>query len=352
MMPKEERPKTKRRGPVMGKDVTTDRLFELLLGFMESRTFLAAVELGLFSELAKRPLDGEALRARLGLHPRSARDFFDALVAMGVLERDDGRYSNSAAADRFLDRGKPTYIGGLMEMASARLYRFWSDLPEALKSGKPQNEIKGGEDIFAALYADPAKLRQFPFAMAGQTRNCAEQIARKFPWSNYRTVVDIGTTAGALPVQLALIHPHLRGGGFDLPPVEAIFEEYVGAHGLSDRLKFHPGDFFRDPMPHADVLTMGMILHDWDMEQKRALIRKAYDALPRGGALLVYEFLIDDERRNNLAGLLESLTMLIETQGGFDYTGADCLGWMRQAGFRETQVEHLSGPHWMVVGTK
>jgi hypothetical protein len=109
---------------------------------------------------------------------------------------------------------------------------------------------------------------------------------------------------------------------------------------------------FVDALPVGDVIVMGLILHDWDLEQKRRLIRKAYDVLPPSGALLVYETIIDDERRENAFGLLMSLNMLIETPGGFDYTGANCMGWMREAGFRETAVEHLVGPTSMVVGIK
>ena len=153
-------------------------------------------------------------------------------------------------------------------------------------------------------------------------------------------------------MQIALAHPHLAGGGFDLPSVRPVFEQYVARNGLSERLRFHAGDFFTDPLPAADVLVMGHILHDWDLDEKRRLLAKAYEALPAGGALIVYEALIDDERRENAFGLLMSLNMLIETPGGFDYTGADCLGWMREAGFREARVEHLTGPDSMVVGLK
>jgi hypothetical protein len=126
----------------------------------------------------------------------------------------------------------------------------------------------------------------------------------------------------------------------------------VAAHHLSDRLKFYPGNFFKDPMPSADVLVMGHILHDWNLEEKRALLKKAYAALPAGGALVVYEALIDDGRRENATGLLMSLNMLIETPGGFDYTGEDCRRWMLETGFRETRVEYLAGPDSMVVGIK
>jgi len=155
-----------------------------------------------------------------------------------------------------------------------------------------------------------------------------------------------------LPPSFALAHPHLSGTGFDLAEVGPIFEDYVRYNNIDARLKFSPGDFFNNPIPKADVVMMGHILHDWDLAQKKTLIRKAYDALPQGGAFIVYESIIDDDRRRNAFGLLMSLNMLIETPGGFDYTGADCAGWMREAGFKEARVEHLIGPDSMVVGTK
>jgi cyclopropane fatty-acyl-phospholipid synthase-like methyltransferase len=155
-----------------------------------------------------------------------------------------------------------------------------------------------------------------------------------------------------VPATVARAHPHLTGGGFDLPQVQPIFDDFVAQNGLSDRLRFYPGDFFKDALPKVDVIVMGHILHDWSLEEKRLLLAKAYEALPEGGALIVYEALIDDERKTNAFGLLMSLNMLIETPGGFDYTGADCQGWMREAGFSQTRVEHLLGPDSMVIGVK
>lgn len=333
--------------------VTPERLMQLGLGFMGSKTLLSAIELGLFTALAEVPMNAEQLTAKLGLHPRSARDFFDALVALGLLQRDDGVYRNAADADVFLVRGKLSYIGGLLEMANERLYPFWGSLTEGLRTGLPQNEVKtGGAGLFEALYGDPERLRLFLGAMTGLSMGAAKAMAEKFPWKEYQTVVDVGGAQGGLLVQLCLAHPHLRGGNFDLPVVGPIFEEYAGTNGLADRLKFLPGDFFNDPLPAAEVITMGHILHDWDLDQKRMLLRKAYDALPGGGALIVFEALIDDERRQNAFGLLMSLNMLIETPGGFDYTGNDCSAWMRETGFSSTRVEHLVGPDSMVVGIK
>lgn len=333
-------------------DLTPAGIMQLGLGFWASKTLLSAIELGLFSELAKCPLDGKTLAERLGLHPRSAGDFLDALVALEMLDRHGGRYANTRETDFFLDRTKPSYIGGMLEMANARLYPFWGSLTEALRAGLPQNEIKRGGSLFDALYSDPVRLRVFLQAMTGLSMGASKAIAKKFSWRKYRTFVDIGTAQGGLPAQVALTHGHLSGIGFDLPVCRPIFEDYVNSFDLSHRLRFVPGDFFKDPLPKADVLVMGHILHDWNLEEKRMLIAKVYSALPQGGAFIVFEALIDDDRRKNAFGLLMSLNMLIETQGGFDYSGADCSAWMREAGFRKTYVEHLAGPDSMVVGIK
>ena len=331
---------------------TPEKIMHLGTAFWGSKTLLSAVELEVFTILATGPMDAETLRKRLGLHERSALDFFDALVALGMLERQDGLYSNTPETALYLDKAKPSYIGGFLAMMNARLYGFWGNLTEGLKTGLPQNEAKDGKNIFDVLYSDPAKLASFMQAMTGVSMGTSKAIAQKFPWKDYKTLIDVGSAQGGLIVEVGQAHPHLTGGGFDLPVTGPIFEEYVASFGLGERFKFIPGDFFTDDLPSADVLSMGHILHDWDLEQKKTLIRKAYDALPEGGVLLVFEGIIDDERRENAFGLLLSLTMLIETSGGFDYTGADCCGWMKEAGFRETRVEHLAGPESMVIGTK
>ena len=332
---------------------TPEHVLQVGLGFWASKILLSAVEMGLFTELAQRPEDLETLRARLGLHPRAARDFLDALVALGFLERRDGRYCNTPATDMYLDQRKASYIGGLLDMANHRLYGFWGHLTEALRTGKPQNELRhGGAPLFETLYADPARLRQFLGAMSGISRGAARVIAAKFPWNGYGTFVDVGTAQGDTAAQVALAHPHLSGTGFDLAEVGPVFEEYVSSLGLSQRLRFAPGSFFEDPLPKADVVIMGHILHDWDLDTKRMLVEKAYAAVPHGGAFIVFEAIIDDDRSKNAFGLMMSLNMLIETPGGFDYSGRDCQEWMRAAGFRETRVEHLAGPDSMVVGIK
>lgn len=332
--------------------ITPENILKTGMAFWASRTLLVAVEMGLFSALADKPMDAAAVQKKFALHQRGTLDFLDALVAMGFLTRTDGVYRNSPDADLFLDRAKPSYVGGILEMASLRLYGFWNQLPTALRTGQRQNESKDGKDEWAIMYADPDRLKSFLGAMTGISHgaNCA--IARQFPWAHYKSYVDVGTAQGDLAVQIAKANPHLRGTGFDLPPVEPVFSEYVARNHLFPRVSFAAGSFFTDPLPKADVVLMGHILHDWNLDQKKMLLKKAYEALPPGGAVIVYDALIDDDRSKNAFGLLMSLNMLIETEGGFDYTGADCIGWMREAGFGQMRVEHLAGPDSMVVGIK
>jgi precorrin-6B methylase 2 len=334
-------------------DPTPDQIMQVGLGFWASKTLLSAIEMELFTELARHPEDGDSLRDRLGLHPRSSKDFLDALVALGFLERDKGTYRNTTSTDLFLDKQKPSYIGGVLEMANHRLYHFWGSLTEALRTGQLQNEAKTGEmPFFQALYADPARLKQFLGAMTGLSHGANMAIARQFAWQEYETFVDVGAAQGDLAVQIALANDHVTGVGFDLPEVAPVFEDFVEQHGVADRLRFVGGDFFADDLPEGSVVLMGHILHDWSLDEKRALISKAHKALPKGGALIVYESIIDDDRSTNAFGLLMSLNMLIETEHGFDYTAADCMGWMTDAGFSTTRAEHLVGPDSMVIGVK
>ncbi len=333
-------------------DLTPTKIMQTGFAFWSSKVLLSAVEIEVFTELAGQSRDLASLQDRLGLHPRGARDFLDALVALGFLLREEGRYANTPETDFFLDKAKPSYIGGILEMANHRLFSSWNRLTEALRTGEQQNETQGEAEPFAALYADPARLKEFLRAMSGVSRIPNQAIARQFPWTDYTSFVDVGTAQGDLAVQIARVHPHLRGIGFDLPAVRPIFEDYVAQNQLADRITFVGSDFFAAFIPKADVVLMGHILHDWNLGQKRQLLAKAYEALATGGAVVVYDAVIDDDRSQNAFGLTMSLNMLIETPGGFDYTGEDCMGWMREAGFRETRVEPLPGPNSMVVGIK
>lgn len=332
-------------------------ILQTAFGFWASKVLLTAVEFDVFTKLGTRRLTGRELGAQVGLHPRAIADFFDALVAMKFLDREgdgaDAKYFNTPAGALYLDRTSPRYIGGIFEMLNARLFKFWHDLPEALRTGRPQNESKHGQKgVFEELYAELPRLEQFMGAMTGLSRINFEALAAKFDFSRYATLCDVGGATGLLSIEAAKQHPKLRCTSFDLPPVEPIAKKHIAAAGLSARVSTASGDFFKDPLPKADVITMGMILHDWNLEKKMHLVRSAYAALPAGGAFIVVEALIDDARRENLFGLLMSLNMLIEFGEAFDYSGADFRKWCSEAGFKRFEVIHLAGASSAAVAYK
>jgi predicted O-methyltransferase YrrM len=313
--------------------------------------------MGVFTTLGDRRLTGAELGKELRLHARANPDFFDALVAMKFLDREgDGpgaQYFNTPDGAMFLDAASPRYIGGILVMLNARLFKFWNDLPEALQTGRPQNEIKHGQKgMFEELYSDLPRLEQFMGAMTGISRINFETFAQKFDFSKFTTLCDVGGATGLLSIEVAKRHPHLTCTSFDLPAVEPIAKKHIAAAGLEHRVRTATGDFFKDGLPKADLITMGMILHDWNLEKKMHLIRSAYDALPSGGALVAIEALIDDARRENVQGLLMSLNMLIEFGDAFDYSGADFRRWCGEAGFTRFEVIHLAGPSSAAVAYK
>jgi hypothetical protein len=340
--------------------VTPEHIMKIGMGFWASKTLLAAIQFNLFSILADGPLPGTAIQKKLGLHDRGLYDFLDTLVALGFLHRHGlngtSGYSNTAETDFFLDKKKPTYLGGILEMSNNRLYKYWGDLEEALITGKPQNEIKYASsesgNQFDEFYKDPARLREFLNAMTGVQLGAFMSFAKQFDFSNYHTLTDAGGCIGALCVQVAANNPHMSCTVFDLPSVKPLAEEYVKQHDLWDRVDVVSGDFFSEAIPQSDVIVMGNVLHDWNEEEKLQLIKKAYDSLPKGGAFVCIENVIDNDRSKNTFGLMMSLNMLIETKGGFDFTFNDFDTWAHQVGFTSTEWLPLAGPTSAAIAYK
>jgi 2-polyprenyl-3-methyl-5-hydroxy-6-metoxy-1,4-benzoquinol methylase len=338
------------------KEVDPSKIMQVGFGFLASKVFLSAVKLELFTHLSKGPLSGEEIRSRLGLHKKWMYDFLDALVSMGFLNREgileNARYSNTMETDKFLDKNKESYIGGILEMSNDRLYKYWDSLEEGLKTGKAQNEIKySGKPVFEELYSSPEKLESFLNAMNGLQMQNFMIFSEKFDFSNFKTLCDIGGGAGIFSILVAQNNKHMKCTTLDLPAVEPIAKKTIEKYGSSN-VSTTSGDFFKDDFPKADVIAMGNILHDWDLEKKRYLMKKAYEALPEDGAFIVIENIIDDERKENTFGMLVSLNMLIENGEGFDYTKADFDSWAKEAGFKNTEKMPLSGPASALIAYK
>ena len=189
--------------------------------------------------------------------------------------------------------------------------------------------------------------------MTGISTGEVTLLAARFPWKRFESFVDMGCAQGALPVRVALTNPHLRGTGFDLPVVEPIFTDYVKSFGLHDRLRFIGGDFFSDALPSADVISFGHVFHGQSREGRCELVAKAREALPGGGALIVYDAMTMPGRSaNRYHSLLSSLNIMLETRSGYESTTADCADMFRANGFRHVKVRHLIGPTSMVFGLK
>nr|XP_012563199.2 tetracenomycin polyketide synthesis 8-O-methyl transferase TcmO-like [Hydra vulgaris] len=328
-------------------------------GFWASKVLLGAVKLELFTKLAeKKSMSAYEIKSSLKLNctDRNLFDFLDTLTTFGFLERegllDTAVYSNNINTDFFLDKKKLTYIGGMLEMLNNRLYDIWGNFEEALLTGRPQSEAKNGGNFFETLYSDTVKLKEFMHYMSGLQMENFILLAQSFDFSKYKTLVDIGGSAGLLSLMVAKSHFHMSCISWDLPPVALIANEVIESYQLQDRVKTSCGDFFKDEFPKADIITMGNILHDWDEKIKLMLFKKAYDALPEGGVFIAIENVIDDERKNNAGGLLMSLNMLVETGTGFDYTFADFNIWSKETGFKSTSIIPLSGPTSAAIAFK
>ncbi len=337
--------------------IDPSKIMQIGMGFWASKTLLTAVNMNLFTHLGTGEKSGQQIQEALGLHERSLYDFLDTLVALGFLQRkgikENSMYSNAEDADLFLDKNKQTYIGGILEMSNNRLYPFWDNLEEALKTGKPQNESKSSEtQLFEAIYSDENKLREFLHAMGGVQAGNFDYFARHFDFSGYNTHCDIGGSGGNLSIHIAKNNKHIKSLSFDLPQVAPIANSNFKALGMDDRIKAVIGDFFKDELPKAELITMSNVLHDWGHKDKKMLIQKAYHALPDNGTLVVIENIIDNQRSKNAFGLMMSLNMLIETDEGFDYSLTDFEVWAKEAGFKKISIMPLTGPASAIIASK
>lgn len=334
-------------------------LYRLGTAFAASRALLTAVELELFTHLARSPLTAAEIGSALNLHPRAVPDFPDTLLALGVLTREgDGpsaRYANTPATAYYLVKGSPAYNGGFLELCSARLYPFWQHLTEALRTGRPQNEIHpryGAKGLWESIYGNDEKLHNFIAAMAASNTVAHRTLAEKMDWKGVTTHLDVGGASGQLSCEIVRANPHVTSTMLDLERVTKIAARNIETQGFSDNIKVLSGSFWDAPFPNADVITMGQILHDYSLPKKKQLMQKAYDALNPGGRFVAVEMIIDDDRRGSVPSLLMSLNMIVDQEGGFDFSAKDFDAWAREAGFVRSERLELVAPVHAAVAYK
>jgi 2-polyprenyl-3-methyl-5-hydroxy-6-metoxy-1,4-benzoquinol methylase len=319
---------------------------ELATAFWGSKTLAAASELDLFSRLSKsRGATPRALAARLGIAERPAEMLLTACAALGLLRKRAARYVNSALAEEFLVRGKPYYFGGFVEMLDERLYPGWGELVRALRSNRPTT---WNPETQASLFdaANPVMLSHFWEAMHSLSSSTARELAKAVDFRRFQRLLDVGGGSGAFDIELCRRYRGLRATVYELPHVAEIAERRVAEAGLKGRIATAPGDFFADaayPTGH-DVILLSLILHDWSEADDREILRKCFAALPRGGAVVISELLVNDAKTGPAPAALMSLNMLVETTGGRNYTASEYARWLTDVGFRGIRRVRFEGP--------
>ncbi|MFI9256714.1 methyltransferase [Streptomyces sioyaensis] len=326
---------------------TAEPLLQMAADFYKWRTVLFAVELGLFTALLHTPMTPAGVCDRFGIGRRGAADFLDSLVSVGLLERadGDGAYRTAPLAARFLDGEKAAYLGRFLQQADAR----WSRVGEGLLTGEPQNGARPGAGMFVRQHRSRQEWRAYYGGMDALNGPSGRALVDAFDWGTVKRVTDVGGARGNVLAELVRAHPHLEATVFDLPAVEPVFTEHMAELGLTGRVAFRPGDFFRDALPESEVVVFGHVLHDWDVEQRRQLARRAFEAVAPGGYALAYDTMIDEERRTKTNSLLVSLNMMLCTPGGSEYTPSEGARWFEDAGFAEVSHRPLAGDDTLLV---
>lgn len=312
--------------------------------FCDAKALLTGVELGLFTALSDGPATLEEVRTTLGLHGRGLWDLLNLLVALGLLKRDGQHYRNTESAQRYLVRGQQSYIGGFLERSNRNLYPAYGRLADALRTGQPQTGSS-----FDEVTQNPQILRQFVHMMDALTHTLGPQLVDVHDWTGYSSVLDVGGCRGNLTSQIVKAQPHLVGHVFDIPQMEPFFDEKMAELDLTGRVTFHGGSFFEiDELPRADAVVLGHVLHDWDPQQRKDLVSLAYAAVNPGGALLVYDRMLEDQPVH-IENLVISLDMLLVTDGGSEYTVTEVLDHAVAAGCADVTAEPLGHDDTLVV---
>lgn len=329
-------------------------LMQMLSGLWPMKTLAAALEFDLFTELSGRQLTLEKFAKLLDLPPRPADMLVTTLVCMGLLERKNGEYFNTPLSDEFLVKGRPSFFGGVVKMIDKRMNQKWEKLAEALKTGQPQN-LKEGLTTFDSLYSDREEKRIFLECMHGLSVQTGRQLARAFNFSKFRQLMDVGGGSGAACIEVLRQYPHLNAVVYDLAPALQIAHEKIVSAGYVKQIETFAGDFFHERLPtNSDVILLSMVLHDWSPEQNLSILKKCYDALPSGGVVLVTEIMMEDDKTGPLPAALMSLNMLLETEGGCNYTWQEYTDWMEKAGFQNMERIRMDSPgaNGILVGCK
>jgi O-methyltransferase domain/Dimerisation domain len=328
-------------------------VLDLIEAFRRSKAMFAAVELGIFDRLGEFPDDAATLATRLGLNREALERLLDACVALGFLHKNGGLYSNLPLADAYLRRTSPSTMTGYILYSNEALYPMWGNLESALREGSNRWRQTFGLEgpIFNQFFRTEEAKREFIAGMHGFGLMSSPRVVAAFDLGRFRRLVDLGGATGHLAVAACERYPELRAAVFDLPEVIDLAGEYVARTAAADRVELIAGDLFQDALPEGDLYTIGRVLHDWPGEKVRALAAKIFHALPEGGVLLVAERLLDESKTGPLPALMQSLNMLICTEGK-ERSLSEYAELLCGVGFAEVEGRRTGGPLDAVLAVK
>jgi hypothetical protein len=335
--------------PAAGSD--PDEVVARAMAFQPAKLLLTAVELGMFEALASGPVAEAQLRDGLGLHPRGAADFLQALVALGAIQENDGRYQAGPLAGTLLPHA-PTPLTGFLRMANRVMYPAWGRLAEALRTGAPQAATYCGSDMFRELYERDDTRRELVRMAEDASSPLIPALVERFDWRSYKSVLELGGCRGNVLAEVVRAHPHLDAHVLDLPQLAPEFAEHMTEIGMTGRLAFHAADFFVDQLPEADVIMIGHCMVDWNDEQRQTLIRRVAPRVHPGGVFLIWDPIVVPGEESYLRNLIRSLNLQLMTPHGSGYRLAECMAWLTEVGFRPVDHAALGHDVTLVVAHK
>lgn len=320
-------------------------VLDAIEAFRRSKAMFTAVALGVFDSLERGPAGAETLARHMQVNSGALARLLDACVGLGLLKKEKETYSNLPVAATYLCRSSPRTLTGYILYSNKALYALWGNLEGAVREGthRWRETFDADGPIFDHFFKSEESKREFLAGMHGYGLLSSPRVVAAFDLSPFRRLMDLGGATGHLAVAACQLYPNLSAAVFDLPAAIEVAREYIHRSGFADRVELTAGDFFRDPLPEADLYSLGRILHDWSEEKIRLLLGKIYARLPRGGAVLIAERLLEDDKSGPLSGLLQSLNMLVCTEGQ-ERTLAEYAALLGAAGFGDVQGRRTGAP--------
>jgi acetylserotonin N-methyltransferase len=328
-------------------------VLDLIEAFRRSKTMFAALALGVFDRLREQPAGAAELARLLEADAGALERLLDGCVGLGLLRKQAGVYRNQPVADVYLCSASPHSMHGYVLYSDEVLFPMWANLADAVREGTHRWKQTFGLDgaIFSHFFRTDGAMRDFILGMHGAGMVSSPLAVTAFDLSRFRRMVDLGGATGHLVIAACERYPALRGAVFDLGRVTAIAREKVAQSPARGRIEVLAGDFFEDDLPAADLYALGRVLHDWSEEKIDALLGVVYDKLPPGGALLIAEKLLDQDKSGPVPALMQSLNMLVITEGR-ERTAGEYEALLRKAGFAQVEARRTGSVLDVVLATK